>query len=84
MRGFPTFMRALPNLLANHPTVQVVIVGGDEVVTPGAPEDGRSWRNLLLEELVSGLTANECIYLDEYPMISSRNLSPQRSARLSL
>ena len=43
-------MRALPNLLANHPTVQVVIVGGDE---DGAQcsEDGRSWRNLLLEEL---------------------------------
>ena len=50
MRGF-TFMRALPNLLANHPTVQVVIVGGDEVSYSSAPEDGRSWRNLLLEEL---------------------------------
>ena len=51
MRGFPTFMRALPNLLANHPTVQVVIVGGDEVSYSGAPGDGRSWRDHLLEEL---------------------------------
>ena len=51
MRGFPTFMRALPSLLGNHPTVQVVIVGGDEVSYSSAPEDGRSWRDHMLEEL---------------------------------
>lgn len=51
MRGFPTFMRALPALLAENPKVQVVIVGGDEVSYSSAPGDGRSWRNLLLEEL---------------------------------
>ena len=51
MRGFHTFMRALPVLLANHMTVQVVIVGGDEVSYSSAPGDGRSWRDHLLEEL---------------------------------
>ena len=51
MRGFHTFMRSLPSLLANHPTVQVVIVGGDEVSYSSAPDDGRSWREHLLEEL---------------------------------
>ena len=51
MRGFPTFMRALPELLAEHPTVQVVIVGGNEVSYSSAPGDGRSWRDLMLEEL---------------------------------
>ena len=51
MRGFPTFMRALPNLLANHKTVQVVIVGGDEVSYSSAPGDGRNWRELMLDEL---------------------------------
>ena len=51
MRGFPTFMRALPDLLAGHPTVQVVIVGGDEVSYSSAPGDGRNWRDHLLDEL---------------------------------
>lgn len=51
MRGFHTFMRALPRLLAENPTVQVVIVGGDEVSYSSAPDDGRSWREHLLEEL---------------------------------
>lgn len=51
MRGFPTFMRAMPNLLAEHQTVHVVIVGGDEVSYSSAPGDGRSWRELMLAEL---------------------------------
>ena len=51
MRGFPTFMRALPRLLADNPKVHVVIVGGDEVSYSSPPGDGRSWRDHLLEEL---------------------------------
>ena len=51
MRGFPTFMRALPRLLASNSKVNVVIVGGDEVSYSNAPEDGRSWREHMLEEL---------------------------------
>ena len=31
--------------------MQVVIVGGDEVSYSNAPDDGRSWRQVLLEEL---------------------------------
>ena len=51
MRGFPTFMRAMPSLLEANPNVQVVIVGGDEVSYSNTPGDGGNWRNLLLEEL---------------------------------
>lgn len=51
MRGFPTFMHALPELQQRHPSVQVVVVGGDEVSYSAAPGDGRSWRQVLLEEL---------------------------------
>ena len=53
MRGFPTFMHALPELQKCHPSVHVVIVGGDDVSYSSAPEDGRSWRQVLLEELGS-------------------------------
>jgi len=58
MRGFPTFMRALPSLLANHPSVQIVIVGGDEVSYSSAPENGRNWRDLMLEELGERIDTN--------------------------
>ena len=51
MRGFPTFMHSLPELQKLNPSVHVVIVGGDEVSYSNAPDDGRSWRQVLLDEL---------------------------------
>ncbi len=51
MRGFPTFMRALPTLLRHHPEVQIVVVGGDEVSYSSAPDDDKSWRQVMLNEL---------------------------------
>lgn len=51
MRGFPTFMRALPALLRHHPEVQIVVVGGDEVSYSSAPDNEKSWRQVLLNEL---------------------------------
>jgi glycosyltransferase involved in cell wall biosynthesis len=49
-RGFHTFMRALPDLLKQHPTCQVVIVGGDGVSYGSAPKDAPNWRSKLLQE----------------------------------
>ncbi|MEB3235128.1 MAG: glycosyltransferase [Cyanobacteriota bacterium] len=51
MRGFPEFMRALPALQRQHPALQVVVVGGDEVSYSSAPGDGRSWKQVLFAEL---------------------------------
>ena len=50
-RGYHTFMRALPEVLAARPDAQVVIVGGDEVSYGSKPKDGGSWRDLLLAEV---------------------------------
>jgi glycosyltransferase involved in cell wall biosynthesis len=51
MRGFPEFMRALPQLQRRRRDLQVVIVGGDELSYSGGPADGRSWKDVLLQEL---------------------------------
>lgn len=50
-RGFHIFMRALPEILRRRPKARVVIVGGDEVSYGRRPPDGRTWRQVLLEEL---------------------------------
>jgi len=50
-RGYHVFMRALPAVLAARPEAQVVIVGGDGVSYGGKPADGRSWKQVLLDEL---------------------------------
>ncbi len=50
-RGFPSFMRALPEILAACPNAQVVVVGGDGVSYGAKPTDGRTWRETLLGEV---------------------------------
>jgi glycosyltransferase involved in cell wall biosynthesis len=49
-RGFHTFMRALPEVLAKRPDVVVSVVGGDEVSYGARHKDG-PWREVLVAEL---------------------------------
>ena len=51
MRGFPTFMQAVPELHRLNTSAHVVVVGGDEDSYSNAPGDGRSWQEVLLKEL---------------------------------
>lgn len=49
-RGFHIFMRALPQILREHPTCQVVVVGGDGVSYGSLPKDAPNWRTKMLRE----------------------------------
>lgn len=49
-RGFHQFMRALPIILREHASCQVVIVGGDGVSYGNPPTDAANWREKLLRE----------------------------------
>ena len=52
VRGFPEFMRALPNLLSADDRLEVVIGGADRCAySYRAPSHKGSWKNHLLEEL---------------------------------
>jgi glycosyltransferase involved in cell wall biosynthesis len=50
-RGFPSFMRALPELLRRRPSAQVVIAGGDDTSYGPPPAGGVTWREALLKEV---------------------------------
>ncbi len=50
-RGFPSFIRALPELLKRRPNAQVVIVGGDGVSYGRSAPDGKTWREHILAEV---------------------------------
>lgn len=67
MRGFPTFMEALPELQRQHATVQVVVVGGDEVSYSQVGPDGRSWREVLLEKLDGQLDLSRIHFFPRIP-----------------
>lgn len=54
LRGFPEFMRALPQLLQTFTDLQVVIAGADRrAYSYDAPSHGGSWKEHLLAELGS-------------------------------
>jgi glycosyltransferase involved in cell wall biosynthesis len=50
-RGFPTMMRAIPEILARRPAAQIVIAGSDGVAYGRDAAGGRSWREQMLEEV---------------------------------
>lgn len=49
-RGFHQLMRVLPAILNDHPTCQVVIVGGDDISYGTKPKDAPNWRIKMLRE----------------------------------
>lgn len=50
-RGYHVFMRALPALLAARPQAQVVLLGGDEVSYGAKAPDGKSWKQIFIDEV---------------------------------
>lgn len=50
-RGFPSFMRAIPHILSVLPDAHIVIAGGDEVSYGRPPADGRTWRQVMVDEV---------------------------------
>ncbi len=49
-RGFHTLIRALPKLLKSRPKAHIVVVGGDDRGYGRPAPEGRTWREIYLEE----------------------------------
>jgi glycosyltransferase involved in cell wall biosynthesis len=54
-RGFPVFMRALPEILAARPAARICILGGDDVSYGARPDGHASWRAAVLAEMGGSL-----------------------------
>lgn len=64
-RGFPTFMRALPQILDAAPDAEVLIIGGDETSYGGKPRDAANWREAMLAE--TGLQSDRVHFMGRLP-----------------
>lgn len=73
-RGFPIFMRSLPDILARRPRAHVVIVGGDETSYGPPPTGGESYRQLLLAELGDSLDYSRVHFLGKVPYSTFLNV----------
>ena len=58
-RGFHTFMRALPLILASRPHAEVIVIGGEGVSYGAKPSYGNSWKDVLLEEIKAKANARD-------------------------
>lgn len=50
-RGYHSFMRALPSVMRARPNAQVVIIGGDGVSYGASPGEGKTWKDIFLNEV---------------------------------
>jgi glycosyltransferase involved in cell wall biosynthesis len=66
-RGFPSFMRSLPTIMARRPKAQVVIIGGDETSYGPRPADGTTFRQKMLAELDGSLDLSRVHFLGKVP-----------------
>jgi glycosyltransferase involved in cell wall biosynthesis len=66
-RGYHSFMRALPDVMAARPNAQVVIVGGDDVSYGGAAPEGQTWKQVFLDEVKDRLDLNRVHFLGKVP-----------------
>jgi glycosyltransferase involved in cell wall biosynthesis len=66
-RGFHVFLRALPEIMAARPELQVVVVGGDDPHYGSKPPDGTNWRRVLLAELEGRLDTARLHFTGKVP-----------------
>lgn len=50
-RGYHVFMRSLPEILRQRQRARVLIVGGDGVSYGAQPKDGKTWKELFIDEV---------------------------------
>lgn len=83
-RGFGTIMRALPEILARRPNARVLMVGSTERgYGPAAPE-GKTWKDVLLEELGDRLDTSRVDFVGRLPHEALQAVFRLSSAHLYL
>lgn len=73
-RGYHSFMRALPAVMAARPNAQVVLVGGDDV-SYGAPAPaGSTWKQIFLDEVKDRIDLSRVHFMGKVPYSKFVNL----------
>ncbi len=65
-RGFHTMMRAVPEILRRHPEAVIAFIGGDDVSYGNPHPSGKSWRQVMREE-VGTLDAKRVWFTGQLP-----------------
>jgi glycosyltransferase involved in cell wall biosynthesis len=63
MRGCHQFIRALPELMRLRPKARILIVGGDSVSYGKKPEDGKTWKQIFMDEVRNSVDLSRIHFL---------------------
>jgi glycosyltransferase involved in cell wall biosynthesis len=66
-RGFPSFMRSLPQVLEARPMARVIVVGGDEVSYGARLPPGETFRKRMLAELDGSFDLSRVHFVGKLP-----------------
>jgi len=83
-RGYHTFMRALPEILARRSHAHAVIVGADGVSYGAAAPDGQTWKQIFLDEVAGRLDMTRVHFLGKVPYATFLNVIQVSSAHVYL
>ena len=83
-RGYHTFMRALPKILAERPQAHAIVVGGDDVSYGARPAKGRKWRNIFLQEVKEELDLSRIHFVGKVPYDVYRQILQVSTAHVYL
>ncbi len=83
-RGYHSFMRALPEILRRRPNARAVIVGGSDVSYGAAAPNGRTWRDIFLEEVRGSLDLTRVHFVGKLPYTTYLKLLQVSAAHVYL
>ena len=70
LRGFQSFMRSLPKILAERPRAHVIVLGGDGVSYGAPAPGGKTWREVMMAELGDAIDPSRVHFLGQLPYSS--------------
>jgi glycosyltransferase involved in cell wall biosynthesis len=73
-RGYHIFMRALPKLMAERPNLRVILVGGDGRGYGPVHANGKSWKQIFLEEVQDRIDLNRVHFVGRVPYADLLNI----------
>lgn len=84
LRGYHSFMRALPRIMASRPQAQVVVIGGDGVSYGASPPQGTTWKSLFLDEVAEHIDRERIHFTGRLPHSDYLNALQISSAHVYL
>lgn len=83
-RGYHVFMRSLPRLMELRPNAQIVIVGADGASYGGRPPQGKSWKQIFLDEVADQIDPARLHFTGPLPYASYMKLLQVSAAHVYL